>query len=145
LIRTRQTVLSTILNIILVIAGQIALASDHVQEIKIDDNKVLIITKIASSRLLPHAYYDQATASIPVLYPEYQFFAKRRFGYLGNMAYSIVCYKKTKDDINVIITGTAVMNADAWSFQTEVPDTSFGDMLILVLETIEKLPESISE
>ena len=135
----------SILSLISYFSGTKVFASDHIHEISIDDNNVLTVIEIAGSRLLPHAYYDQAIASIPALYPEHEFLAKRRFAYIGKVAYSIVCYKKDKDDNIVIISGTAVLNTEAWSFQAEVPEPVFGDALIIVLETISKIPDNLSE
>ena len=145
MISARLILACSLLIFIIYVSGAKVFASDHIHKLSIDDENVLTITEIAGSRLLPHGFYDQAIASIPALYPEHEFFAKRRFAYIGNVAYSIVCYKKDKEDINVVISGTAALNTDAWSFQTEVPEALFGDMLIIVLETISKIPDNLSE
>lgn len=127
----------------ILLAAHLAAASDDYQKITIEEGIVLKVKKHRSNRSLPHAFYDQATASVPMLYPEHIFLAKRRYGRLGEMEYSIVCYKETGKRTEVLITGIAVSNNDAWSFETLVPESSFGDkLLLIVLEAIEKLPST---
>jgi len=95
------------------------------------------------SRILPHAFYDQAIASIPVIYPNSQIIAKRRVGYLGkntSSLYSMVCYKESKDLSEVTIRGVVTNKKKAWSFDVKIVESSFVDTLLLVLEIIADLP-----
>ena len=103
----------------------------------------LHIKEILPSRILPHAFYDQAVASIPGVYPNSQIIAKRRIGYLGKNTpspYSMVCYKESKDLEEVTISGVVTNKNKAWSFDAKVVESSFVDTLLLVLEIIADLP-----
>ena len=131
-----------ILLTVIFLSAQFVIASDDTYKVKVEEEIVLSIKKFRSNRTLPHAFYDQAVSSIPKLYPEHVFFAKRRYGRLGKMQYSIVCYKETEKTSKVLVIGTAVLEKDAWSFDTHVDETTFGDKLLIVLEAIEKLPSN---
>jgi len=90
----------------------------------------LHIKEILPSRILPHAFYDQAMASIPGVYPNSQIIAKRRVGYLGKNTpslYSMVCYKESKDQEEVTISGVVTDKNKAWSFDAKVVESSFVD------------------
>ena len=133
-----------VLLTVFVLASHLAIASDEYQTIQLEEGIVLKVKQLRNNRFLPHAFYDQATASIPLLYPDHVYLVKRRYGRLGEMKYSIVCYKETKQSSEVLISGTAVLNNAAWSFDTRVPQSSFGDKLLIVLEAVEKLPSNKS-
>jgi hypothetical protein len=101
------------------------------------------IKDIGFSRILPHAYYDQAVSSIPGVYPNSEIIAKRRLGYLGKITpalYSIVCYKKSKDLTEITISGVVTSKNKAWSFDAGVDESAFNDTLILVMEIIAEVP-----
>ena len=103
----------------------------------------LQIKKVLPSRILPHAFYDQAIASIPGVYPNSQIIAKRRVGYLGkntSSLYSMVCYKESKDLSEVTISGVVTNKNRAWSFDVKIVESAFVDTLLLVLEIIADLP-----
>lgn len=119
-------------------------ASDDLHTVKVEKDIELSVTMLKSNRSLPHAFYDQATTSIHGMHPEHIYLAKRRYGQLGKMQYSILCYKETKKSNNVIITGTAVFKDNAWSFETKVPESSFADKLLIVLEAVANLPSNKS-
>lgn len=131
-----------ILLTILFFGTQFVVASDDVHKITAEEGIVLSVKKFKSNRSLPHAFYDQAVSSIPKLYPEHIYFAKRRYGHLGKMQYSIICYKETEKTSKVLIMGTAILRNDAWSFETYVQESTFGDKLLIVLEAVEKLPSN---
>ena len=95
-----------------------------------------------SNRSLPHTYYDQAISSIQNIYPEHEFLAKRRYGKLGKIQYSIVCYKENVESSNVTVSGTAIHKNKAWFFETHFPYASFGENLLIVLEAVESLPSN---
>lgn len=135
--------MSKLLLTILLLAVYVVVAADDYKKITIEKGIVLRLTKFEDNRSLPHSYYDQAVASIPNIYPEYIFFAKRRYGKLGKTQYSIVCYKENKKTLSVTISGIAVLNNEAWHFETNLPEDSFGDFLLIVLEAIENLPSNV--
>ena len=102
----------------------------------------LHIKEIPFSRILPTAYYDQAIASIPAVYPGSEIVAKRRFGRFGpdlTASYSMVCYKESSEIDQVTISGVITINGKAWSFNALVESSLFADTLILVLETLAAL------
>jgi hypothetical protein len=123
-------------------------ASAGASEIKIKsvplENRVeLQIKEMRFSRILPHAYYDQAIASIPGVYPNSQIIAKRRLGYLGKITpvvYSIVCYKKSRELKEITISGVVTGKNKAWSFDATVDELAFADTLIRVMEIIAEVP-----
>lgn len=136
--------LKNILLTFLVFAAQAGVASDNVHKVTVEEGVVLSVKAFRNNRSLPHAFYDQAVSSIPKLYPEHVYYAKRRYGHLGKMQYSIICYKETNLTSMVQITGTAVLKSNAWSFETYVPESSFGDKLLIVLEAVENFPSNKS-
>ena len=120
---------------------------DKTKSVVLDTGARLEIKEILFSRILPTAYYDQAMASIPAIYPESVIVANRRFGRFGKTAaasYSMICYKKSADADEVTISGVVVRNGNAWSFDTKVNSSLFTDTLIQVLETIADLPSGQS-
>jgi len=103
----------------------------------------LHIKEIPFSRILPTAYYDQAIASIPAVYPGSEIVAKRRLGRFGpdlTASYSMVCYKESSEIDQVTISGVVIIDMKAWSFNALVESSLFADTLILVLETLAALP-----
>jgi hypothetical protein len=114
-----------------------------VKSLPLENGVELHIKEIAFSRILPHAYYDQAIASIPGVYPDSQIIAKRRLGYLGKntpAVYSMVCYKKSKNLKEVTISGVVTSKNKAWSFDAGVDEFAFADTLIRVMEMIAEVP-----
>lgn len=98
---------------------------------------------MSPSRILPHAYYDQAMASIPGVYPNSQIIAKRRLGYLGknpSTLYSMVSYKESIDLAEVTISSVVVCQDKAWSFDAKIDESSLVGALVLVLEILADLP-----
>ena len=134
--------------IIFIIALLIAFPSAGALEMKIktvslENGVELHIKQIQFSRILPHAYYDQAISSIPGVYPKSQIIAKRRLGYLTknpSAVYSMVCYKKSKDQKEVTISGVVTSKNKAWSFDAGVDEIAFADTLIRVMEIIADVP-----
>ena len=134
--------------IVIIIALLMAFPTAEASEISIktvplENGAVLHIKQIQFSRILPHAYYDQAIASIPGVYPDSQIMAKRRLGYLTknpSAVYSMVCYKKSKNQKEVTISGVVTSENKAWSFDTGVDEIAFADTLIRVMEIIAEVP-----
>lgn len=111
--------------------------------VPLENGYELYIKHILPSRILPHAYYDQAMASIPGVYPNAQIIAKRRMGTLRRktpVLYSMVCYKESKDLEEVTISGVVINKSNAWSFNAKVVESSFVDTLVLILEILADLP-----
>jgi hypothetical protein len=122
-------------------------AQDKERDVVLDTGVKLHIKEILFSRILPTAYYDQAMASIPALYPDSEIVAARRFGRFGNnlaSSYSMVCYKQSADVDEVTISGVVVSDRKAWLFDTKVNSSLFVDTLIRVLETVANLPSNHS-
>jgi hypothetical protein len=136
--------LKTIFTLIIIFLVSSAGASEiKVKNVSLENGVELHIKEIQPSRILPYAYYDQALASIPGVYPDSQIIAKRRLGYLGKITpavYSIVCYKKSKDLKEVKISGVVTSKNKAWSFDAGVDEFAFVDTLILVMEIIAEVP-----
>ena len=55
----------------------------HAKKVLLENGLELQIKEIQPSRILPQAFYDQAMASIPGVYPNSKIIAKSRMGYLG--------------------------------------------------------------
>ncbi len=135
-----------ILSLVL-LASFAGAAQSVIKKVPLENGQELRIKHIPPSRILPHAYYDQALASIPGVYPNSQIIAKRRVGYLGKdsaILYSLVCYKESKDLEEVTISGVVVNQNKAWSFDAKVVESSFVDTLVLVLEVLADLPSNKS-
>jgi hypothetical protein len=115
-----------------------------INNINLETGVALTVEEINSSRILPHAYYDQAISSIPGVYPGSIILAKQRFFQLGSgesRTYnSIVCYKKVGTAARVTISGIATYKTFAWRFETEVDEGRYSDTLVLVMEAISGLP-----
>ena len=129
--------------IIIVIVSLSGAAGMNVKTVPLENGVALHIKEIAFSRILPHAYYDQAMSSIPGVYPDSQIIAKRRLGYLAKnpaAVYSMVCYKKSKDQPEVTVSGVVTGKNKAWSFDAEADESAFADTLILVMEMIAEVP-----
>ncbi len=129
--------------IIIIIVSPSGAAGMNVKTVPLENGVALHIKEIAFSRILPHAYYDQAISSIPGVYPDSQIIAKRRLGYLTKnpaAVYSMVCYKKSKDQTEVTVSGVVTSKNKAWSFDAEVDESAFADTLMLVMEMIADVP-----
>ncbi len=104
----------------------------------------LRIEEIAGSRILPHAYHDQAVSSIPGVYPGSQILAKSRYFRLGKGANasfnSIVCYKQQSSEAAVTITGVSTVGTRAWRFEVDTNESLLPQTLIEVLAQISQLP-----
>lgn len=93
-----------------------------------------VFEKIDHSRYLPHSFYDQAVSSLPELYPDLEILASRRLSRLGDVAYSLIAYKKNPSDSTVRIEGVAEHYPDAWRFSATCPADSTIEGIIAILE-----------
>jgi hypothetical protein len=133
-----------LLILVLVLAASSAGAQENeVQKVPLETGIELQIKEIPFSRILPTAYYDQAMASIPAVYPGSEIVAGRRFGRFGpdvTASYSLVCYKESSEIDQVTISGVLTSDGKAWSFDALVEGSLFTNTLILVLEALAALP-----
>jgi hypothetical protein len=135
---------------ILIIVGSLILHNlafaepGDVRKIPLETGVELRIEEILNSRILPHAYYDQAMSSIPGVYPESEIIAKRRVFQLGRRDSasfnSIICYKKDSNKAKVTITGVSTSRGKAWQFDTEIKESLFTETLISVIAELSKIP-----
>ena len=136
--------MKTLFFVIIIITVSLSGAAGmNFKTVPLENGVELHIKEIAFSRILPHAYYDQAIASIPGVYPDSQIMAKRRLGYLTKnppAVYAMVCYKKSKNRKEVTISGVVTSKNKAWSFEAGVAESAFADTLILVMEMIAEVP-----
>lgn len=120
-------------------------AAGPIDKMPLGNGMELTIQESPYHRRVPHSYYDQAMESIKHLYPENDVLVARRFGTLGEAAYSLVCYKQSKGSSKVIVGGMLVVGRMSWHFSGEVPAERFNDSLILILEAISKLSSNTYE
>ena len=136
--------MKALLILILILAApSVGAQESEVRKYLLETGVELHIKEIPFSRILPTAYYDQAMASIPGVYPGSEIVAKRRYGRFGpdlTASYSMVCYKESSQIEQVTISGVITINGRAWSFDALVESSLFADTLILVLETLAALP-----
>lgn len=117
-------------------------SDDQVEKVLIGDGAELTIRESPNHRGVPHLYYDQAVESIKDLYPKSEVLVARRFGTLGEVAYSLVCYKEFKRSSKVVVGGMFAVGRRSWRFDGMVPVEGFTDSLVLILEAISKSPSS---
>jgi len=132
-----------LLCVLILAAPSVGAQESEVRQYPLETGVELHIKEIPFSRILPTAYYDQAMASIPAVYPSSEIVAKRRFGRFGSdlaASYSMVCYKESSQIDQVTISGVITRDGKAWSFDALVEGSLFADTLILVLETLAALP-----
>ena len=136
--------MKALLILILILAApSVGAQESEVRKFPLETGVELHIKEIPFSRILPTAYYDQAMASIPGVYPGSEIVAKRRYGRFGTdlaASYSMVCYKVSSQIDQVTISGVITIDGKAWSFDALVEGSLFADTLILVLETLAALP-----
>lgn len=115
----------------------------NAKTVRLENGEILLIRNIQPSRILPHAFHDQALSSIPAMYPDSRILAKRRVGYLSKkpaILYSMVCYKESSDHERVSISGVITYENHAWSFDSKVAETAFHKTLMLIFESLNQLP-----
>ena len=81
----------TMFILVLILAAPSVWAQEsEVREFPLETGVELHIKEIPFSRILPTAYYDQAMASIPGVYPGSEIVAKRRYGRFGTDLAAII-------------------------------------------------------
>ncbi|MCZ6732320.1 MAG: hypothetical protein O7B27_07180 [Gammaproteobacteria bacterium] len=88
---------------------------------------------------MPHIYYDQATDSLPSLHPELITLAAHRLGTVGSTLYSLICYKTSRDSVEILVTGAAVHDQRAWRIEAVSSRSSYGELLLRVVEVISRI------
>jgi hypothetical protein len=111
----------------------------HAGEIRLDNGTILTVTEIEAHRFLPHAFYDQAVASLARLYPDHVMLAQERTGRIGEVNYALVCYRIDRLSEHAVIQALAVREKRAWRLEADTP-LPHGDGLEQVLEQIGRLP-----
>jgi hypothetical protein len=119
--------------------GAVACAAS---EIQLESGATLDVTDTEYSRILPHAFYDQAIESLPHLFPSHVLLAGRRTGVLREVVYALIFYQETPSSKRVVIQAVAVHKNRAWSLNAILP-TLYRDTLMQVIEQIGKLPTNI--
>jgi hypothetical protein len=114
-------------------------APDAAVEVRLESGSTLRIAEIGFNRRQPYAFYDQAMASLPHLYPKHLLLVGRRTGVLGEVRYALICFKKSPTSQRVTVQAEAVRERRAWSVDTTAP-LAYGNTLAEVLEQLAGLP-----
>ena len=104
-----------------------------------DAGEELSVTEIPFNRALPHAFHDQAVASIAGIYPDGEVLVSERFGYVGDFVYALVAYRKEANAPEAYLDAVAVRDMRAWRLQGASPVDELCRMQRAVLERIEQL------
>lgn len=91
------------------------------------------------SRILPHTFIDQAKASIPKLYPNYEILFEQRSSMLADAAYSLIVYKEDQGIDIVHIEGAVVKYPKAWLFSLISPKGKVIEGVVSTMEQIASL------
>jgi len=118
----------------LLVLGAPAAAKDLVLE----GGGTLTVRPTPFSRILPHAFHDQAMESLPLVFPEHVLHASRRSGQVGEVLYALVCFQETKASARVTIQAVAVHGESAWRVDGSAPG-SCSDAVLRALEEVAKL------
>jgi len=74
----------------------------------------ITVEEVTPSRALPHAFYDQALASVPVAYPGSQIIEGTRFRQAGDLAYAFIAYRPGKHAQTLRLELLATADHRAW-------------------------------
>lgn len=130
---------SILLYVILLILSSTGVADSHVRTIQLPGGGELKLESVQFNRWMPHVYYDQATDSLPSLHPEMVTLAAHRLGTVGSTLYSLICYKTSRDSVEIFVTGAAVHDQQAWRIDAVSSRSSYGELLLRVVEVISKI------
>ena len=73
----------------------------------------LQVAEIPFHRAFPHAFHDQAVASVASLYPKGRLLMAKRLGHVGDFVYALVVYQKRSDDRLAILEAVATRGTHA--------------------------------
>jgi hypothetical protein len=99
------------------------------------------------SRVDPYLYVDQALEAFPRFYPKHVLLLQRRLSLIGNVSYSLLVYRKDREQPIATIDGMATMatidgNQKSWFFAAQCPSDRVLEGVVKTLEEIARLPES---
>jgi hypothetical protein len=125
--------------VFLLIVSNPGVADSHVRTVQLQGGGEMQIESVQFNRWMPHIYYDQATDSLPLLYPELVTLAAHRLGTVGSTLYSLICYKTSRDSPEILITGAVVHDQQAWRIDAASSRSSYGELLLRVVEVISRM------
>jgi hypothetical protein len=128
-----------LLAVMLSVTSNTGVADSHARTVQLQGGGELKIESVQFNRWMPHIYYDQATDSLPSLHPELVTFAAHRSGMVGSTLYSLICYKTSHDSVEILVTGAAVHDQQAWRIDVVSSRSSYGELLLRVVEAISKI------
>jgi hypothetical protein len=139
--------LTTVLILVLsLLASPLWAEMDKKLEIPLGDNlPKLELSNHHYTRDYPQNGYDEGLYHLPSIYPSHVMLCKRRIGKVGEVYYSMLCYKTTPEINKVTIDGEVVVPVEqSWSFKTEVNENNLNDALLRILEALSNLPNKLS-
>ena len=104
---------------------------------QLENEQSLRVESTPYSRVLPYAFFDQAMASLPQLYPEVEIRVQRRLGRLGNdpvRLYALIGYRENPASEEIVLRGILTQTDRAWTFDLKTTHANFDQTLLLVLE-----------
>ena len=128
-----------LLAVTLLVVSNTGVADSHAQTVQLQGGGEMKIESVSFNRWMPHIYYDQATDSLPSLHPELVTLAAPRLGTVGNTLYSLICYKTSRDSVEILVTGAAVRDQQAWRIDAVSSRSSYGELLLRVVEVISRI------
>ena len=128
-----------LLAVTLLVTSNTGVADAHVRTVQLQGGDELKIESVQFNRWMPHIYYDQATDSLPSLHPELVTLAAHRSGMVGSTLYSLICYKTSRDSVEILVTGAAVHDQQAWRIDVVSSRSSYGELLLRVVEVISRI------
>ena len=128
-----------LLAVTLLVVSNTGVADSHAQTVQLQGGGEMKIESVSFNRWMPHIYYDQATDSLPSLHPELVTLATHRLGTVGNTLYSLICYKTSSDSVEILVTGAAVHDQQAWRIDAVSSRSSYGELLLRVVEVISRI------
>ena len=94
---------------------------------------------IQYSRILPHAFVDQAKESIPKIHPNYEILFEQRSSILADATYSLIIYKDDQSSGIVHIEGAVVKHQNAWLFSLISTKEKVIEKVVSTMEQIASL------
>ena len=119
---------------------------DKKLEIPLGDNlPKLELSNHHYTRDYPQNGYDEGMYHLPSIYPSHVMLCKRRLGKVGEVYYSMLCYKTTPEIKKVTIDGEVVVPVEeSWSFKVTVSEDDLDNALLRILEVLSNLPYKLS-
>ena len=94
---------------------------------------------IPAARNLPHAYHDQARATLHGTRPQLEVVVDRRSGLLGAARYSLLAYRSQPTGRDYQLTACVVRDTQAWRLELAVDEARFDAGLLAMLQRIRQL------